>query len=86
LHIISHTGKVESNGERRVGSFHLAAWSIPLVFTIIVLALGLVDGFPLTGVCFLGGAETNPEARLGLLLVPISIGLLASGFFLVKST
>ncbi|CAG0918482.1 unnamed protein product [Notodromas monacha] len=78
-------GKVEHNLEKRSGSFHLAAWSIPLVFSIIVLALGLVEGYPLTGVCFLGGAEAHPEARLALLLIPVSVGLLTSGFFLIRS-
>jgi hypothetical protein len=78
-------GKVASELENRAGSFHLAAWSVPLVLTIIVLALGLVDAYPLYGICFVGGMEHYPTARIALLLAPISVALLAAGFFLARS-
>jgi len=38
--------------------FHLIAWSIPAIMTISVLALGKIEGDPLSGVCFVGQYDT----------------------------
>lgn len=49
--------------------YHLVAWSVPLVLTITILALGEVDGDSLLGVCFVGGV--NKHYRLIFLLGPL---------------
>ena len=38
--------------------FHLISWSIPAIMTISVLALGKIEGDPLSGVCFVGQYDT----------------------------
>ena len=38
--------------------FHLISWSVPAVMTISVLALGKIEGDPLSGVCFVGQYDT----------------------------
>nr|QDW65359.1 frizzled1/2/7 [Himerometra robustipinna] len=67
--------------ERNSQYFHVAAWSIPAVKTIVILTMGEVDGDPLSGVCFTGG--TNIAALRGFVLAPLFIYLIIGTFFLV---
>ncbi|XP_033113757.1 frizzled-7-B-like [Anneissia japonica] len=66
--------------ERNSQYFHVAAWSIPAVKTIIILTMGEVDGDPLSGVCFTG--STNITALRGFVLAPLIIYLIVGTFFL----
>ncbi|KAL1441946.1 hypothetical protein MTO96_008160 [Rhipicephalus appendiculatus] len=54
--------------QAKAAYFHLVAWSVPFVLFIIVMALGLVDGDPVSGICFVTAA--NPHARSALVLFP----------------
>ncbi|XP_071943703.1 uncharacterized protein [Antedon mediterranea] len=67
--------------ERNSQYFHVAAWSIPAVKTIVILTMGEVDGDPLSGVCFTGG--TNIAALRGFVLAPLIIYLIIGTFFLI---
>eukprot|EP00058_Branchiostoma_floridae_P019667 XP_002605157.1 hypothetical protein BRAFLDRAFT_122712 [Branchiostoma floridae] len=42
--------------------FHLAAWLIPSVKTIAVLALSSVDGDPVSGICYVGNQNLDESA------------------------
>ncbi|XP_040029659.2 frizzled-7-like [Gasterosteus aculeatus] len=53
--------------------FHLAAWAVPAVKTLCVLAVGRVSGDPLTGVCFVG--VYDPDAMRSFILAPLSLYL-----------
>lgn len=41
----------------RAQYFHLVAWLVPAVQTIIALALSVVDGDPLSGICYVGSYD-----------------------------
>jgi len=56
--------------------FHLAAWAVPAVKTIAILAMGNVEGDVLSGVCYVG--VWNMPALRGFLLAPL-IAYLALG-------
>lgn len=62
--------------------FHLAAWAIPAVKTITILALGKVDGDILTGVCYVG--IWNVEAMRLFVLFPLVIYLIFGTIFLTS--
>ncbi|XP_077997162.1 frizzled-2-like [Glandiceps talaboti] len=61
--------------------FHLAAWSVPAVKTIAILAMSEVDGDVLAGVCFVG--FTNVDALRGFVLAPLFLYLLIGTSFLL---
>ncbi|GAA6100817.1 frizzled-7b [Tachysurus ichikawai] len=61
--------------------FHLAAWAVPAVKTITVLALGQVDGDLLTGVCFVGIHDV--AALRGFVLAPLFVYLFIGTSFLL---
>jgi smoothened protein len=67
----------------KVAYFHLSAWSIPLMLTITILALGEVDGDSLRGICFVGSIK--PIVRFLFVLVPASISLFVGCYFLSKA-
>jgi len=60
--------------------FHLAAWAIPAIKTIAVLAMGKVEGDVLSGVCFVG--IWNQEALRGFVLIPLAVYLGVGVLFL----
>ncbi|XP_076269890.1 frizzled class receptor [Rhynchophorus ferrugineus] len=62
--------------------FHLAAWTIPAVKTITILALGKVDGDILSGVCYVG--IWNVEAMRTFILIPLIIYLIIGTAFLTS--
>ncbi|XP_054642973.1 frizzled-5 [Dunckerocampus dactyliophorus] len=61
--------------------FHLAAWLIPSVKTIIVLALSAVDGDPVAGICFVGNQSLG-NLR-GFVLAPLVVYLFTGSLFLL---
>ncbi|XP_037389680.1 frizzled-1 [Pygocentrus nattereri] len=61
--------------------FHLAAWAVPAVKTITILAVGQVDGDVLSGVCFVG--INSVEALRGYVLAPLFLYLSIGTSFLL---
>uniref|UniRef100_G3NV22 Frizzled class receptor 7b n=1 Tax=Gasterosteus aculeatus TaxID=69293 RepID=G3NV22_GASAC len=61
--------------------FHLAAWAVPAIKTITILAMGRVDGDVLTGVCFVG--IFNVDALRGFVLAPLFVYLFIGTSFLL---
>ncbi|XP_029444698.1 frizzled-1 [Rhinatrema bivittatum] len=61
--------------------FHLAAWAVPAVKTIAVLAVGQVDGDVLSGVCFVG--IHSVDALRGFVLAPLFVYLFIGTSFLL---
>lgn len=52
------------------------------MFTITTMALGEIDGDFVTGICFVG--FVNSAARTGLLLAPLSLAMIVSGYIITK--
>ncbi|XP_068586172.1 frizzled-7-A-like [Cebidichthys violaceus] len=61
--------------------FHLAAWVVPAVKTITILAMGQVDGDLLTGVCYVGIYDV--DALRGFVLAPLFVYLFVGTSFLL---
>ncbi|XP_077170150.1 frizzled-2 [Paroedura picta] len=61
--------------------FHLAAWAVPAVKTITILALGQIDGDLLSGVCFVGLNGLDPLR--GFVLAPLFVYLFIGTSFLL---
>ncbi|VDD76733.1 unnamed protein product [Mesocestoides corti] len=66
---------------RNAQYLHFAAWAIPAAMTICILAMGKVDGDPLSGVCFTG--LTDPTIVRYFLIAPLCLCLLVGICFLV---
>ncbi|XP_065347536.1 frizzled-7-B [Cloeon dipterum] len=62
--------------------FHLAAWAVPTVQTITVLAMGKVEGDVPSGVCTVSSWDST--AMLSFVLVPLSIYLVIGTSFLLS--
>nr|ALS19764.1 smoothened [Terebratalia transversa] len=75
-------GSPGNSMEGKVAYFHMFAWVMPLVLTIICLAISEVDGDSLSGICFVG--YFNHVARGLLLLGPIAVVIIVGLFFLIK--
>ena len=65
--------------------YHTAAWVIPLILTISVLAARVVSADELTGTCFIVRTDTRTSflAMLFGLILPLSVLLLVGSAFLV---
>lgn len=61
--------------------FHLAAWAVPAIKTIAILAMGQVDGDVLSGVCTTGISDV--DALRGFVLAPLVVYLIIGTCFLV---
>ncbi|XP_071101266.1 frizzled-2-like [Haliotis cracherodii] len=61
--------------------FHLAAWAVPAIKTIAILAMGQVDGDVLSGVCFTGIFDV--DALRGFVLAPLVVYLIIGTSFLL---
>ncbi len=61
--------------------FHLAAWLIPSVKSIAVLALSSVDGDPVAGICYVGNQSL--ESLRGFVLAPLVVYLFTGSLFLL---
>ncbi|CAH1773640.1 unnamed protein product [Owenia fusiformis] len=66
--------------EGKISYFHIAAWSFPLVLTIICMATSQVDGDSLSGICLVGNLDH--KARAGLVLAPVGIVIIIGGIFM----
>ncbi|XP_023682802.1 frizzled-10 [Paramormyrops kingsleyae] len=62
--------------------FHLAAWAIPAVKTIMILVMRKVAGDELTGVCYVGSMDV--KALTGFVLIPLSCYLVIGTSFLLS--
>lgn len=62
--------------------FHLAAWAIPAVKTILILVMRKVAGDELTGVCYVGSMDV--KAMTGFVLIPLSCYLIIGTSFLLS--
>lgn len=67
--------------ERHSSYFHLVAWGITAVKTIIILVLRDVDGSELTGLCYVG--NQSKDSLLGFVLAPLFTYLFIGTCFLV---
>nr|XP_033787419.1 frizzled-8 [Geotrypetes seraphini] len=61
--------------------FHLAAWLVPSVKSIAVLALSSVDGDPVAGICYVG--NQNLDNLRGFVLAPLVLYLALGAMFLL---
>ncbi|XP_054826319.1 frizzled-5 [Eublepharis macularius] len=61
--------------------FHMAAWLIPSIKSIAVLALSSVDGDPVAGVCYVG--NQNLDKLRGFVLAPLVVYLFTGTMFLL---
>ncbi|XP_076466622.1 frizzled-4-like [Babylonia areolata] len=60
--------------------FHLAAWALPAIKTIVILVMRDVDGDELTGVCYVGNQNTT--TLMGFAVAPLIVYLLLGVSFL----
>ncbi|XP_045471236.1 frizzled-7-B [Harmonia axyridis] len=60
--------------------FHLAAWAIPAIKTIAILAMGKVDGDVLSGVCYVG--IWNKDALRVFVMAPFCVYLVFGFIFI----
>ena len=67
---------IESNSQY----FHLAAWAVPAILTIAILAMAEVDGDVLSSVCYTG--ISNIDALRGFILAPLVVFLILGTSFL----
>jgi len=61
--------------ERNAHYFHLVAWAIPAIKTIVLLAFGQIDGDPLAGVCVAGGSDILWLRALVLMPLCVYLGV-----------
>lgn len=61
--------------------FHLVAWAIPAIKTIVILVMRDVDADELTGVCYVG--NQNTRTLLGFVIAPLLVYLFIGITFLV---
>ncbi|XP_076351108.1 frizzled-5-like [Tachypleus tridentatus] len=61
--------------------FHVAAWTVPAVKTISVLALDGIDGDPVAGICYVGNQELT--FLRGFVLAPLCVYLVLGTCFLL---
>ncbi|XP_030633930.1 frizzled-10 [Chanos chanos] len=62
--------------------FHLAAWAVPAVKTIMILVMRKVAGDELTGVCYVGSMDV--KALTAFVLIPLSCYLIVGTSFLLS--
>ncbi|XP_025408524.1 protein smoothened isoform X2 [Sipha flava] len=75
-------GKIQDKVDKKGGYFHLLAWSIPLVFCVIVMVLGEIDGDSVTGTCFVG--INNKIYRIVFVIIPVFISVVIGLFYLIR--
>ncbi|XP_048375510.1 frizzled-9 [Sphaerodactylus townsendi] len=61
--------------------FHMAAWGIPAMKTIVILTMRKVAGDELTGLCYVGSMDVN--ALTGFVLIPLSCYLVIGTSFIL---
>jgi len=78
----THNTKVKDMIEPWTAYFHLSAWSLPAVLTIVILGINQVEASSLYGVCFIGFETIS--TRIVFLITPFSLFIMASGYFSVR--
>jgi len=63
------------------GYFHLVAWTLPAVQTIVALALRRVDGDELSGLCYMGNQDST--ALAAFVVAPTALYLLVGAAFII---
>lgn len=63
--------------------FHIIAWCVPLVLSIICLASSEIDGDYMSGICFVG--YMNHGVRAGFVLVPVILVLIFGLYFMLRA-
>ncbi|XP_031571042.1 frizzled-9-like [Actinia tenebrosa] len=66
--------------ERKATYFHVIAWTIPAIQTILALIMRKVDSDELTGLCYVG--NTDPKNLAHYVIVPLVLYLVAGTIFL----
>jgi len=61
--------------------FHTVVWGIPTLKTTLILALGLVEGDDVAGICYAG--TRNTWVLIGFVVVPLTLYLITGISFLV---
>lgn len=61
--------------------FHVAAWLVPAVQTIAVLAMSTIDGDPVSGICFVG--NHNRRSLIVFVVAPLLVYLVFGTSFLI---
>ena len=61
--------------------FHLAAWAIPAIKTIVILVMRDVDADEITGICYVG--NQNTQTLMGFAIAPHVVYLLVGASFLM---
>ncbi|CAG2121977.1 unnamed protein product, partial [Medioppia subpectinata] len=61
--------------------FHLVAWFIPTIKSVIILGIGAIDGDPFTGVCFVGNQDLNN--LMTFVIIPFCTYIVVGLFFLI---
>ncbi|XP_041351723.1 frizzled-4-like [Gigantopelta aegis] len=61
--------------------FHLAAWAIPAIKTIVILVMRDVDADEITGICYVG--NQNTQTLMGFAIAPHVVYLLVGASFLI---
>lgn len=61
--------------------FHLAAWAIPAIKTIVILVMRDVDADEITGLCYVG--NQNTDTLMGFAIAPFIVYLLFGTSFLI---
>lgn len=67
--------------EAKATFFHIVAWTVPAVQTIIVLILRKVDADELSGICYVGNSDKKNLG--GYVLAPLSLYLIVGTLFLL---
>ncbi|CAH1798943.1 unnamed protein product [Owenia fusiformis] len=61
--------------------FHMAAWAIPAIKTMVILIMRRVDGDELTGLCYVGNQDR--VALISFVLAPLFFYLIIGTFFIL---
>uniref|UniRef100_A0A8C4QUL4 Frizzled-4 n=1 Tax=Eptatretus burgeri TaxID=7764 RepID=A0A8C4QUL4_EPTBU len=67
--------------EQHSSYFHIAAWAIPALKTIIILIMRQVDAEEITGLCYVG--NQNLDALTGFVVAPLFTYLLVGTLFII---
>uniref|UniRef100_A0A4W3HAZ5 Frizzled class receptor 10 n=1 Tax=Callorhinchus milii TaxID=7868 RepID=A0A4W3HAZ5_CALMI len=62
--------------------FHLVAWAIPAIKTIVILVMRRVAGDELTGICYVGSMDV--KALTGFVLIPLACYLIVGTSFILS--
>ncbi|ELU03627.1 hypothetical protein CAPTEDRAFT_166935 [Capitella teleta] len=67
--------------QRHATTFHVIAWALPAVKTIVILVIRNIDADELTGMCYVGNQRL--DTLLGFVIVPLSVYLFIGVIFII---